>query len=694
MPENTNRLAGETSPYLLQHADNPVDWYPWGPEALDKARAEDKPILLSIGYSACHWCHVMAHESFEDPATARLMNELFVNVKVDREERPDLDRIYQLAHQMITQRGGGWPLTMFLAPSDQSPFFGGTYFPRTARHGLPGFKDLLTRVAGYWRDHRDEITSHGEAVKEAFGKIWDAPAATEGSEVPMILNDAPLVAAREELGQAFDSQHGGFGAAPKFPHPPSIVRLLRHWRETALGNDPDLEALYMVTFTLKRMASGGMFDQVGGGFSRYSVDERWMIPHFEKMLYDNGQLLALYAQAWAVTDEPLFRRIATDTARWVMREMQSPEGGYYSALDADSEGEEGRFYVWTPDEVRGLLSPAESAVFAPVYGLDREPNFEGRWHLHGFRPVAEVAEAAGISSEEAESRLASARRKLLVARDTRVRPGLDDKVLAAWNGLMIRGMAIAARTLGDDAIAESAHRAMAFVRDNMMVDGRLAATWKGGRARHAGYLDDYAFMLDAALEMLQLRWDPADLEFAVSMAETLLDHFEDKTNGGFYFTADDHEALIERPRPLADDAIPSGNGIAALALNRLGCLLGEPRYLASAEAAVRSAWPAMERAAFGHCALLDALDEQRRPPEVIIVRGSEGDEWARTARLLFAPRRLVFHVPGEVADLPEGMTDKVAPEEGTRAWICRGQVCWPPLDTLSALTEALKSGRA
>ncbi|MEJ2514980.1 MAG: thioredoxin domain-containing protein [Gammaproteobacteria bacterium] len=694
MSENSNRLSGETSPYLLQHADNPVDWYPWTAEALDKARKEDKPILLSIGYSACHWCHVMAHESFEDPATARLMNELFVNIKVDREERPDLDRIYQLAHQMITQRGGGWPLTMFLSPTDQSPFFGGTYFPRVARHGLPGFKDLLTRVAGYWRDHRDEITSHGEAVKEAFGRIWEAPAATEGTEVPMILNDAPLAAAREELGQAFDSQHGGFGGAPKFPHPPSVMRLLRHWRETALGQDPDLEALYMVTFTLKRMATGGLFDQVGGGFSRYSVDERWMIPHFEKMLYDNGQLLALYAQAWAVTDEPLFRRIATDTARWVIREMQSPAGGYYSALDADSEGEEGRFYVWTPDEVRGLLSPAEYDVFAPVYGLDRQPNFEGRWHLHGFRPVSEVAEAAEIGSDEAESRLASARRKLLVARDTRVRPGLDDKVLAAWNGLMIRGMAIAARVLGDDAIAGSAHRAMTFVRDNMMVDGRLAATWKNGRARLSGYLDDYAFLLDAALEMLQLRWDPADLDFAVILAETLLDHFEDKGNGGFYFTADDHEALIERPRPLADDAIPSGNGVAALALNRLGCLLGEPRYLESAERAVRSAWPAMERAAFGHCALLDALDEQRRPPEVVIVRGADGAEWARTARLLFAPRRLVFHVPGDAGELPEGMSDKVLPEEGTRAWICRGQVCWPPLDTLSALTEALKSGRA
>jgi uncharacterized protein YyaL (SSP411 family) len=508
-----------------------------------------------------------------------------------------------------------------------------------------------------------------------------------------MLHDGPLAAAREELGQAFDTRHGGFGAAPKFPHPPSILRLLRHWRETALGDDPDLEALYMVTFTLKRMGTSGMFDQVGGGFSRYSVDEHWMIPHFEKMLYDNGQLLALYAQAWAVTDEPLFRRIAGDTARWVMREMQGPEGGFYSALDADSEGEEGRFYVWTPEEVRGLLTPAEMAVFAPVYGLDRGPNFEGHWHLHGFRPVSEVADEAGITTERAEARLESARRKLLVARDTRVRPGLDDKVLASWNGLMIRGMAIAARALGDARVAESADRAMTFVRERMLVDGRLAATWKDGRARLSGYLDDYAFMLDAALEMLQLNWDARNLEFAVSLAETLLDHFEDKANGGFYFTADDHEALIERPRPLADDATPSGNAVAALALNRLGCLLGEPRYLESAERAVRSAWPALERAAFGHCSLLDALDELRRPPEVVIVRGSEGEEWARTARLLFSPRRLVFHVPTDAPALPEGIADKEVPPQGTRAWICRGQVCWPPVDSLSSLTGALKGER-
>jgi len=694
MTNPNNRLSGETSPYLLQHADNPVDWYPWGEEALEKARAEDKPILLSIGYSACHWCHVMAHESFEDPETARLMNELFVNVKVDREERPDLDRIYQLAHQMITQRGGGWPLTMFLSPADRSPFFGGTYFPPTARHGLPGFGELLTRVAGYWRDHRDEIVNHGEAVREAFGKVWEAPVASDAGSVPMILNDGPLAASRAELGQAFDSAHGGFGGAPKFPHPPSISRLMRHWRETALGDEPDLEALYMVTFTLKRMGVSGLFDQVGGGFCRYSVDEHWMIPHFEKMLYDNGQLLALYAQAWAVTDEPLFRRIAQDTARWAIREMQGPEGGYYSALDADSEGHEGRFYVWTPDEVHGLLTPAEMAVFRPVYGLDRGPNFEGQWHLHGFRPVSEVAEEAGITTDRAEARLESARRKLLVARDSRVRPGLDDKVLASWNGLMIRGMAIAARTLGDAAIAESAERAMAFVRERMMVDGRLAATWKAGRARYAGYLDDYAFMLDATLEMLQLRWDAGDLAFAVSLAETLLARFEDRENGGFYFTADDHEALIERPRPLADDATPSGNGIAALALNRLGCLLGEPRYLESAERAVRSAWPALERAAFGHCALLDALDELRRPPEVVIVRGAEAEEWAKTARLLFSPRRLVFHIPADAPALPEGLADKQVPAEGTTAWICRGQVCWPPVDSLSTLTGALRGERA
>jgi uncharacterized protein len=691
MPATPNRLAGETSPYLLQHADNPVDWHPWDEQALETARREGKPILLSIGYSACHWCHVMAHECFEDAAIAARMNELFVNIKVDREERPDLDRIYQLAHQMITQRNGGWPLTMFLSPEDQAPFFGGTYFPPTPRHGLPGFPELLDRVASYWREHHEEIRGHAEAVREAFAKVWEAPSE---SGAPPQLDREPLIKARHELAGHFDKEHGGFGHAPKFPHPPNLVRLLRHWRSTALGEQPDLEALYMATSTLQQMAEGGIYDQLGGGFCRYSVDEHWMIPHFEKMLYDNAQLLPLYAQAWAVTNEKLFRRVAAETAGWVMREMQSPEGGYWSSLDADSEGHEGRFYAWSREEVQRLLEPGELAAVTAVYGLDRAPNFEGRWHLHTFVTPAQFAASSGLEGAEVDARLAAARRKLLAARGSRVRPGRDEKVLASWNGLMIRGMAITARVLGEASLAESAGRALDFVRREMLVDGRLLATWKDGRARFPAYLDDYAFLLDATLEMLQLRWRGEDLEFAVLLADALLEHFEDRAGGGFLFTADDHEQLLERPRPLADDALPAGNGVAALALNRLGCLLGQPRYLEAAERAVRSAMPAIRRAPSAHCALLDALEEQLDPPEIVIVRGApkQATEWARTARLVYAPRRMVLEIPLDAEGLPVTLAEKAAPESGARAWVCRGTTCLPPVASLSELTGVLKGG--
>jgi uncharacterized protein YyaL (SSP411 family) len=690
MSNQPNRLADETSPYLLQHAGNPVDWHPWGEQALELARREGKPILLSIGYSACHWCHVMAHECFEDPEIAAQMNALFVNIKVDREERPDLDRIYQLAHQMITQRNGGWPLTMFLSPDDQSPFFGGTYFPPTPRHGLPGFTELLQRVAGYWNEHRNEITEHAGAIQETFAAVWQAPAGEDLAAVT--LERGPLAVARQELAGSFDKEHGGFGEAPKFPHPPNLVRLLRHWRSTALGESPDLESLYMATATLQQMAEGGVCDQLGGGFYRYAVDRHWMIPHFEKMLYDNAQLLPLYAQAWSVTNEGLFRRTAADTARWVIREMQSPEGGYWSSLDADSEGEEGRFYAWTREEIQRVLEPSEFAVVTAVYGLDHGPNFEGRWHLHTYMSPDQFAAGSGLDGAEVELRLASARMKLLAAREQRVHPGRDEKVLAAWNGLMIRGMCIAARILGDATLAESAERAMDFARRALLVDGRLRATWKDGRARYPAYLDDYAYLLDATLEMLQLRWKAEDLEFATTLAEVLLAHFEDPAGGGFLFTADDHEKLLERPRPLADDAMPAGNGVAALALNRLGCLLGEPRYLEAAERAVRSAYPVIKRVPFAHCALLDALEEQLDPPEIVIVRGAprRAADWARTARLVYAPRRLVFEIPVGAPALPPALAEKAAPETGARAWICRGTTCLPPVDSLSGLTTALK----
>jgi uncharacterized protein YyaL (SSP411 family) len=449
-----NRLAKETSPYLRQHAGNPVDWYPWGEEALAEAKRTGKPILLSVGYSACHWCHVMAHESFEDASIARVMNDLFVNVKVDREERPDIDQIYQTAQAMLTQRSGGWPLTMFLTP-DQVPFFGGTYFPNTSRYGMPAFPELLKRVREFYDAHPDEIREQESQLAAALARTQ--PRAPQGA---VELTRAPLDLAYEQLDESFDERHGGFHGAPKFPHAETIELLLR--RHAAEPGSPfGKRALEMATLTLRRMAEGGIYDHVGGGFARYSVDAEWTIPHFEKMLYDNAWLLRAYADAWAITGEPLFARVCEETASWVMREMQSPQGGYWSSLDADSEGEEGRYYVWTVDEIRSILPKEEFTVASYVYGLDRPPNFEGKaWHLRVANPIAALDREMSLNEGQSAMLLDAARRKLRAAREKRVRPGLDDKVLASWNALMIGGMAHAARVFGQPEWLESARRAL------------------------------------------------------------------------------------------------------------------------------------------------------------------------------------------------------------------------------------------
>jgi hypothetical protein len=681
-----NRLADETSPYLLQHAANPVDWYPWGHEALDRARAEDKPILLSIGYSACHWCHVMAHESFEDAATAALMNELFVNVKVDREERPDLDRIYQTAHQMLTQRGGGWPLTMFLSPRDQRPYFGGTYFPPEPKYGMPAFRDLLTRVAQYYREHVDDVRRQGDALVEVFGQMQPAAAAQ------MPLTRAPLAAGRAGLQRDFDGRFGGFGEAPKFPHPMNLEFLLRTWRATADDDQPDLQALYMATLTLTRMAEGGLYDQLGGGFCRYSVDPYWMIPHFEKMLYDNGQLLVVCAQAAVATGEPLFRRVVAETADWLRRDMENPAGAWYATLDADSEGHEGKFYVWTPDEVRALLDGREYPVLARRFGLDRDANFEGHWHLHAFEPLEQVAEEADLQPESAAALLDSARAKLLAVRNQRVWPGRDEKILTAWNGLAIAGMAAAARTLDRADYVDAAARAVSFLREHCWFDGRLLAVHKDGRSRFPAYLDDHAFLAWGLLELLQARWHGPWLGWATELAETMLAHFEDRATGGFYFTADDHESLILRPKTFGDDATPAGNGMAARLLLRLGYLLAEPRYLDAAERTLRAAWSLVERYPHGHTSLLMALDELTDPPTAVVLRGTVEDlaVWRTELDKLYDPRRFVLAVPGDARDLPAGLADK-RPQAGTVAYICRGTTCSAPLGTLGDLVRALKS---
>jgi uncharacterized protein YyaL (SSP411 family) len=683
---SNNRLARETSPYLQQHAANPVHWYAWGPEAFAAARESGKPVLLSIGYSACHWCHVMAHESFEDPATAAVMNELFINIKVDREERPDIDKIYQFAHQVLTQRGGGWPLTMFLTHDDQKPFFGGTYFPDKARYGMPAFATLLQRVAEYYREQGDELRAQNDTLMNVYKDLTPAPV---GSDVPLI--GAPLEGAREQLNATFDKRYGGFGDAPKFPHPASIDRLMHHWHSTAVTQAPDLHALFMATLTLTRMAEGGLYDQLGGGFARYSVDQFWMIPHFEKMLYDNGALLATYAEAALATGDPLFRRIALETGEWMLREMQDEGGGFYSAYDADSEGHEGKFYVWTRSEVRAALTPVEYNIFSRRFGLDEEPNFEGAWHAHVFVSIDQVAKELSLDAGEVEKHVDSARAKLLAIRSKRVWPGLDDKILTSWNALAIRGLAIAARALEKPEFADAADRALAFIRANLWKDGRLLATAKDGVAHLNAYLDDYAYLANALLEMLQVRWRNEDVEWLREILDATLKHFEDKELGGFFFTSDDHESLIHRSKSFSDDAIPAGNGIAARALIRAGYLLGEPRWLEAGERTLRAGWQAINRFPHGHMSLLEALAEYLDPPEIVIIRETaDAGGWQRQLGKLYAPHRMVFSIPGNLEGLDAAVADKKA-GASSRAYVCRGSTCSAPVETLPDLARTAQA---
>ena len=677
-----NRLARETSPYLQQHAENPVDWYPWSAEALALAREQDKPILLSIGYSACHWCHVMAHESFEDAQVAAEMNRHFVNVKVDREERPDLDQIYQTAHQLLTRRGGGWPLTMVLTP-DGTPFFAGTYFPRDARYGMPGFKELLPKIAQAYRDRRATITEQNAALMQALTR--SAPSAdASGRE----LTRGPIDEAVRELAQIFDDVEGGLGHAPKFPHPVELTFCLR--RHALEGNEV---AGAMVKLTLTKMAEGGIFDQLGGGFCRYSTDELWTIPHFEKMLYDNGPLLALYADAWQLTRSPLYDKVAADTAAWVMREMQAPDGGYYSSLDADSEGEEGKFYVWDLGEIRGLLSPPEFEVVTAHYGLDGAPNFEGRhWHLRLVQPLEAVARKQGLPLEACTALLERARAKLTTARATRVRPARDDKILTSWNALMVKGMARAGRVFDRADWVDSARRALEFLRRALWRDGRLLATSKDGRAHLNAYLDDHAFLLDALLELTQADFRLGDLEWAQALADLMLEQFEDRERGGFFFVSHDHEALIHRAKTGHDGATPSGNGTAAFALQRLGHLVGNARYLTAAERAIGIFYESMQRNPGGHTSLLAALDEALTPPRVVVIRGTREAlaPWQAQLARTYRPDTMVVAIPSGLTALPANLAAMVVPRpNATAAWVCEGVSCQPPVSDLPVLEAAI-----
>ena len=681
-----NRLAGETSPYLLQHADNPVDWYPWGDEALSRAKSENRPILLSIGYSACHWCHVMAHESFEDPDIASLMNAEFVNVKVDREERPDLDQIYQAAQAMLTQRSGGWPLTMFLTP-DQAPFFGGTYFPKESRYGLIGFPDLLRRVAAAYREQPAAIADQNRRLKAALALTNPDPPESDDAALPA---DASR-RAYASLVRSFDPVHGGFGGAPKFPHATELELCLRRY-----AAEGDAEALGIVTTTLDRMAAGGIHDQLGGGFCRYSVDAEWSIPHFEKMLYDNAALLALYADAWRAMRAPEFERAARGIANWVLRDMRSDEGAFYSSLDADSEHEEGRFYVWTPDQVEALLAPEEWAVARRHWGLDGAPNFEhAAWHLRVAAPLENLARELGLAVPEVERSVENARSKLFAAREQRIRPGRDDKVLGSWNALMAGALARAARVFAEPRWFDAARGSIDFLRRTLWRDERLLATYKDGRAHLNAYLDDHAYLLAALIEMMQTQFRREDLEWSLALADALLERFEDRANGGFFFTSHDHEALIHRPKPGHDNATPAGNGVAVRALTALGHWLGETRYLAAADRALHAFGRELREQPSGMASLLLGLEDALSPPTTVTLRGESSTcaTWQRQLERAYRPRVQVLDLSRE-RDLPGALARPHAgqPSDAT-AWVCTGATCLPPIHSSEALEASLSGTR-
>lgn len=680
-----NALAHETSPYLLQHAANPVEWYPWGEQALTLAREQDKPILLSIGYSACHWCHVMAHESFEDAEVAAIMNAHFINIKVDREERPDIDQIYQTAHSMLSQKSGGWPLTVFLTPAQQ-PYFTGTYFPKTPHYQLPGFADLIPRVAQFYHEKKSELDTQNGQLAEALKRTIPTPSNT------LSANADTIKLGFDSLESSFDFEHGGFGSAPKFPNPADITLLLH---QSKAGNK---KAEAMALQMLSAMADGGIYDQLGGGFCRYSVDARWNIPHFEKMLYDNGQLLFLYCDGWQISKDARYKQVVEETVAWLQREMLDPKGAFYSSLDADSmdatgHSAEGAFYVWQPAEVKKILTPEEFIVASQCFGFDGSSNFEDphsntqAWHPYMVRPA----------EQDEIVMLRNAQIKLFEARAKRPHPGRDDKILTSWNALAIKGLARAGRVFNKPDWIVLAQNAVDFIREFMWENQQLLATCKDGgngqyRAHLNAYLDDYAFLLDALIELMQVDYRSQDLAFAEDLAEALLADFEAE-DGGFYFTSHTHETLIHRPKQSYDNATPNGNGIAAVALQRLGHILGEPRYLQAAERTLKAFDRNLVNNPAACASLAHALQEFLTPPTMVIITGEAKQTaiWRDAILQQYYPHHLFFYFDEtwdkHTQDLPPTLQRNFARD--VNAWLCQGVVCLPSFSDLQTLLKNL-----
>jgi hypothetical protein len=683
-PQYTNRLIHETSPYLLQHAYNPVDWFPWGPEAFEKARQKDKPILLSIGYAACHWCHVMEHESFEDEETARFMNEHFISIKVDREERPDVDMIYMNVVQMLTG-SGGWPMTVFMTP-DAEPFFGGTYFPPEPRYGMPSFKQLLANIADVYRARRDDLTANTRQIMNELQRI-SAPKLAEDDVSPDVLDQA-----HDGLLQNFDPRDGGFGRAPKFPASMNLIFLLRHYQRTKRP-----EALDMVELTLTKMACGGMYDQLGGGFHRYSTDDKWLVPHFEKMLYDNALLSRLYLYAYQVTNNVFYKRIAEGTLDYVVREMTNSEGSFYSTQDADSEGVEGKFFVWTPDEVKEILGESDGTLFCKYYDVTQWGNWEGHNILNVPREMSIVAKLEGLSEEELGHVIEHSRRKLFEHREHRIKPLRDEKVITSWNGLMLKSFAEAANILNRDDYRQVAVTNAGFLLTHLRRDGRLLRTYRDGVSKLNAYLEDYALLIDGLLALYEATFEPRWLEESRSLADTMLKQFWDDVDGGFYFTSHDHETLITRSKEFYDNATPSGNSVAADVLLRLALYFDAPDDRRRAERIFRANIRAVKRfpSAFGY--MLGALDFYFGQPKEIAIIGkreaADTQSLVRTVFERFLPNKIVAlkepgdGQPGSLIPLLEHreMVDGKA-----TAYVCQNFTCQTPVTEVEDLAQQLE----
>jgi hypothetical protein len=689
-----NRLADETSPYLLQHKDNPVAWYPWGDEAIEKARREQKPIFLSIGYSACHWCHVMEHESFENEAIAAVLNEHFVSIKVDREERPDLDQIYMNAVQMLTGRGG-WPMSVFLTP-DLKPFYGGTYWPPHSKQGMPGFDQILTAVLDAWTNRREQAMTAADQITAELQKIGTG--GVEGESEPGALTPRLIDWAAGQLSRRFDQTWGGFGQAPKFPHPMDLELLLA-------ANDRREQAnlVEMVRVTLDRMAAGGIYDHLGGGFARYSVDARWLVPHFEKMLYDNALLARAYLDAYLVTGEANYARVVRETLDYVLRDMTDPAGGFYSTEDADSEGEEGLFYTWTPDEIDAVLGDERGATFGRVYDVTDVGNFEGRNILNLPKTMEQCAKLLEREPEELATELAESRAALFAEREKRVHPHKDDKVIVAWNGLMIDAMARAGAALSEPKYIAGAEAAAVFILQHVRRDdGRLLHTWRAGRAKLDAYLDDYAALANALVTLYEATFNERYIDEAVRLVEILNDKFADAAGGGFFYTASDHEELLARTKELTDSSTPSGNSLAAAALVRLATLLGRDDYFRTAEAVLVAAVPIMERAPMAAGQMLLGLDRYLGPRHELVLVGDFAcaDTFDALSRIhrRFLPRAVVAARDSKPArDCPRSshldtlFSGRSSSGGQPALYVCENFTCEAPAVGLAAIEARLES---